>query len=404
CVRWCWPCFSTTGPPPPEKNPGGSGLSRSSPPPGAISICALLMHSVVDFNLHNGAVGLYLFFICGLLAAVVNHRYLHYEEESLLPAMTGVRSSMLSAATALFLIVTGVCQLGVLSAGYRYAQVKHLYVSRYLAPELQAEVDEALRNSMRFDPLEGRYPFERGRIEIVRRQPLEAFAYSLRAARLQPMAGVYLQRLAMMLPASRPEEAEALMEKGYRRALDKDGLLGSWIEWLLITGRREQAVELMQERFSQAPQLLVSMIPLLAAYEFSRHEVVRVLPRSVQSWMRYGDYLEKTGDIEGAGYFRAGALRFLDLEGEVRPGWFTQLISYYRRQKQPEKALETVRLGIDYLPDYAPFRIWLGDHYRQQGITYRAKEEYERAVMLEPGNETYRKKLRKLELDIEFGE
>ena len=55
------------------------------------------------------------------------------------------------------------------------------------------------------------------------------------------------------------------------------------------------------------------------------------------------------------------------------------------------------------LPDYAPFRIWLGDHYRQQGITYRAKEEYERAVMLEPGNDTYRKKLRKLELDIEFG-
>jgi len=66
--------------------------------------------------------------------------------------------------------------------------------------------------------------------------------------------------------------------------------------------------------------------------------------------------------------------------------------------------LEVVRLGVAKLPDYAPFHIWLGDHYRQEGITYRAKEEYERAVMLEPGNDSYRKKLRKLELDIEFGD
>ena len=81
------------------------------------------------------------------------------------------------------------------------------------------------------------------------------------------MEGVYLQRLAMMLPASRQDEAETLMGKGYRRALDKDGLLGGWVEWLLVTGKREQAVELLQERFSQAPRLLVSTMPLLAAYE-----------------------------------------------------------------------------------------------------------------------------------------
>ena len=54
-----------------------------------VSICALLMHSVVDFNLQNGAVGLYFFFVCGLLVAVVNHRYEHYQEESLLPEMSG---------------------------------------------------------------------------------------------------------------------------------------------------------------------------------------------------------------------------------------------------------------------------------------------------------------------------
>ena len=231
----------------------------------------------------------------------------------------------------------------------------------------------------------------------------EAFANSLQAARLQPMSGPYLQRLAMMLPEPRRSEAEQLMGEGYRRALNKDGLLGGWVEWLLITGKRDQAIDVLQDRFAQNLRQLVQMIPIMVTYELSRLEIEKILPRSVQSWIHYGEYLDKTGDLKGAGYFRAGALNFLDQDNEISAGWFTQLISFYRRQKQPEKALEVVRLGVEKLPDYAPFHIWLGDHYRQEGITYRAKEEYERAVMLEPGNDAYRKKLRKLELDIEFG-
>ena len=49
-------------------------------------ICAALMHIVVDFNLHNGAVGLYFFFLCGLLVAIVNSRYNYHETASLLDA------------------------------------------------------------------------------------------------------------------------------------------------------------------------------------------------------------------------------------------------------------------------------------------------------------------------------
>ena len=335
--------------------------------------------------------------------AVVNHRYHNYREESLLPEVSVGKSSVLVSITVLFLTIVSVCQISLLIAGYSYGQVKKIYVSRYLAPDLLVEVEAALRKSMRFDPLEGRYPFERGRVEIVRQKPREAFSYSLRAARLQPMGGVYLQRLAMMLPAMNEDDALILMEEGYRRALDKDRLLGSWVEWLLITGKKEQAIGLLKERFEKDSRLLEKMMPVMAAYEFNQEEIEKVLPQSVQSWVRYGDYLEKSGDIEGAGYFRAGSLDYIDRESEIRPGWFTQLVSYYRSQKQPERAIEVVRLGIEYLPDYAPFRIWLGDHYRQQGITYRAKEEYQRAVMLDPGNKTYRRKLRKLELDIEFG-
>ncbi len=56
-------------------------------------ICAALMHIVVDFNLHNGAVGLYFFFLCGLMVAIVNTRYNYHETESLLSCQQHVDTS-----------------------------------------------------------------------------------------------------------------------------------------------------------------------------------------------------------------------------------------------------------------------------------------------------------------------
>ena len=341
-----------------------------------------------------------------MLVAVVNHRYEHYQEDSLLPEMTVGVVSCSAVAPCSFWCLPASCQLSVLISGYSYAQVSHLYVSRYLASERLAEIEEALWTSMRFDPLEGRYPFELGRVEIVRQRAQEAFDYSLQAARLQPMSGPYLQRLAMMLPEPRQSRSRTgLMEEGYRRALNKDGLLGGWVEWLLITGKREQAIEGAAGSVSHRIQdCSLQMIPLLATYEFSRNEVIdsscpgRCRAGYVTASISRKPVISRVLAISGPGRSNSWTGR-----AKLRPGWFTQLISYYRRQKQPEKALEVIRLGVEKLPDYAPFRIWLGDHYRQQGITYRAREEYERAVMLEPGNDSYRKKLKKLELDIEFG-
>jgi Tfp pilus assembly protein PilF len=59
-------------------------------------------------------------------------------------------------------------------------------------------------------------------------------------------------------------------------------------------------------------------------------------------------------------------------------------------------ALEVLRLGIEKNPDYAPFHIWLGDYYAKEGITYRAKEEYQQALLLEPKNESVSKKIEML--------
>jgi len=368
------------------------------------SICALLMHSVVDFNMHNGAVGLYFFFICGLLVAVVNHRYSRYEETSLLTVMQPKGRRMLTAFSSVFLVLVVTVQLSVLIAANSYTKIRDIYVTRHLAPELVSEIERRLAAAVTFDPLEGRYPFYQGNIKLVQQQTEDALNHYLQAAQKQPMDGFYLQRIGMMLPQTKSDVATSLLQEGYRRALNKEQLVHSWAEWLLMTNQREQAVAMLRERLQVDPAQIVQMIPMLQIHAFTREERARLLPAKPDAWIRYGDYLEKAGNPEGSLYYREKALQFIDNEPEIKANWILQLINYHRRHQQPEEALEVIRYGIDKLPDYAPFHIWLGDYYKKEGITYRAKEEYERAVMLDPRNESYKRRLRKLELDIEFGE
>ena len=113
--------------------------------------------------------------------------------------------------------------------------------------------------------------------------------------------------------------------------------------------------------------------------------------------------MEKAGDLEESEYFRSQALEFVQAEEKIEARWFVQLISFYRRHDQNDKALAVIRQAIEKIPDNARFHSWLGDYYRKEGILYRAKEEYEQAAILEPKNNSYRRKLKKVELDIEFG-
>ncbi len=371
---------------------------------GAVtSIWAMLLHLVVDFNMHSGAVGLYFFFVCGLLVAVVSTRYERYEAKSLLNDF-GTGFSRLVLCLSGFYLVCVVCvQVCALSAAYHYAKIKDIYVSSHLDSTLVAEVNNGLAQAMTLDPLEGRYPFYRGDVAALSEGREEAYRYYVKAGRKQPMAGIYLQRIGMMLPAENRDEAVSIMSEGYSRSFGKNYLLSSWVEWLFSVGKRTQAVSLIHDRLKEDARPIDQLVPILEEYQVTNRELEAILPRSPDIWIRYGAYIEKYASPEDSLYYRKRALDFIDNESEPDPYWFNQLIGYYQRRSQPEKIPDVVQQAVEVIPDHAPFHFRLGEHYQKEGITYRAVEEYEKAVILEPENESYRRRLRRLKLDIEFG-
>jgi len=364
---------------------------------GALTgLVSILLHSVTDFNMHNGANGLYFYFLCGLVVAAANTRH-HYRTSSTLLTPINSRWSVVTLITVLpLLTLTVMVQGGVLLAASNYKEVADIYLNPQLPREKLNEMMNTARRAVRQDPLEGRYSYSEGNITRFQNLGPETLTSYLHAAMKDPLEGVYLQRLALTLGPDSRDQASILMAEGYKRAQDKKNIILTWAEWLLLNNQRAEAVKVLKEKTSQSPSLARDMPPLLISYHFSREEVSAVLPETVEAWIQFGKLSEDLGNLEDALYYRSHALDFLKRNEESKPWYFLQLYSFLQKQREQEKALDVLRRGIEAHPDHAPFHLILGDYYVKQGIGYRAKEEYEQALMLEPGNEKIRQRLEKL--------
>lgn len=371
---------------------------------GALTgIMAMLMHSVTDFNMHNGADGLYFFFLCGLLVAVVNTRFLYTESITMLNKQSSSRNIIYLAGAIVLTILITTVQYGALRAQTEYNRVKDIYVSRHLSKDRLQELIHGVTMAKLFDPWEHLYSFKLGTIEWFLQNRGKSLEHFLLAARLSPMNGVALQRIGLLI-GDKGDDANTMMllEKGYQRNLDNDELVISFAEYLMQKGERKKAIEIIATRFQKTPSLVKRWAPLLEDFTFSREEISTVLLRSVDAWIAYGEYLEKMNDFDEAEYYFSTALSLIESEEQIKPHWFQKLIQFHKKIDQPAKALLILRQAAELVPDHASFHIQLGDYYRTEGITFLAREEYQRALMIDPGNKTVIKRLRQMGLSDSY--
>ncbi len=366
-------------------------------------IIAMLLHSLTDFNMHNGADGLYFFFLCGLLVAVVNTQFGYSESVTLLDTQSTRWNLGYLAGTVVITVFMSAVQFGALRAQIEYAKVKDIYVNRHLSASRLQQLLDGVNLARRFDPLEHLYNFKLGAVEWSLQNRAASLDYFLQAARQNPMNGVALQRIGLLIDDKADEvKTKMLLEKGYQRNLDNDELVVVFAEYLFKNGERAKALQIISRRLQNTPSLIKKWAPLLEDLYLNREEIATVLPHKVDAWIQYGEYMEKINRNYEAEYFYATALSFLDDEEEIKPYWFQKIIQFYQKNGQPEQALLVLRQAVKAAPDFPPFHIQLGDYFRKEGITFRAKEEYQNALMLAPGNKAARKRLREMGLSDSY--
>ena len=361
---------------------------------GCISgIIALLAHSITDFNMHNSAVAYYFFFLCGLLVASVNIRFSHYSSSSLLKPQSRRFTFLLTLFGCFLVSLTLLTQWGAYSAWFKYTPVANIYINKQLSKKYLLKIADNMEKAVFWDPLEELYSYKLGTAKWYLDEKEEALKDYILAVQKNPLEGAFLQQLGLLVE---DEKGRALIEEGYKRALDKESLALNYAEWLLWKGRRDEAMVVLGDRLSGSSGKIKDMMPLLNSHSFSRQEIVEILPSTVDAWTAYGRYCEVNDNHSDAEFFFDAATEFLSAATDPKSSWFSNIIGFYRRQGMDTKGLAVLRQAVEKIPDSAYFHILLGDHYRSQGITYRAKEEFERALVLEPANATARSRLRKM--------
>ena len=362
---------------------------------GLTAIFSFLIHSGTDFNMHNGANGLYFFFLCGILVSAGNTRlHFHTRPTFLKSETTKIRFLFLSAIPLLLAVIF--VQGGILNATYLHRQT----ASVDLNPETPLQTLETLLTTVqkahKKDPHEGLYSYYRGKLHSYLKQDTPAFNSFLQASKKDPLEGKYLQQLGLILTTDDKDIASHLMAVGYARNRNSSDQLFTWVEWLLRHDRNQEALRVLQQGVKDLPDLSSKLPPLLLGSEFSREEISLILPKRTSAWIQIGAFADKLGQTENAEYYRLHALDFLEQEKTVQPWYFKQIYNFYKKQNKTAEAMAILRKGIEWLPEYANFHLYLGDYYQQQNIHYRAREEYKQALMLEPDNDIIQKRLETL--------
>ncbi len=363
---------------------------------GITALFSILLHSITDFNMHNGANGLYFFFLCGLLVSAGNTR-LHFRSRPTLLRTGSATLRTICFLTLPLFFLTFFVQNGVIKAKKLQHQAEQVYVSPKLSTALFTRLHKTIDQAIEYDPLEGYYYFYKGGLFSARKQGDDALRAYSKASMKNPNEGAYLQRLALSLPPQKIRLANTLMEEGYLRSQNKEELIFSWIEWLLQQRKPKQAAKALQQGIKLYPNLAKALPLFLLSSDYTKESIASLLPRKASPWIQTGHFLEKMGKLEDAEFFRLHALDFLDQEETVKPHFFNQIYSFYKRHKKEEEAIEILRRGIEASPDYPSFHISLGDYYRKQGINYRALEEYKQALFLDPRNIRIQQRINKIE-------
>jgi O-antigen ligase len=363
-------------------------------------IAGLLFFSLTDFNLHNWANSLYFFFLCGLLVSA-GHTRRHYRKRPTLLSKSASPKAVrivIFAAAALFVLVMLRLQGGVFLADRYYRQAHTVSEATTLDFEQRLPImNKLLEEAARKAPFNGNYRYALGNIRRYEQKNKQALQLYMEAVRVQPMEGTFLQALGLEKTKTDLAKGRKLVQLGYARAKLKEGPFNRWVDFELSHRNLTEAFKILRQELRHDPRLLKIVFPLLTARNFSKEETASILPDLTSAWIDAAKLSRAAGKEENSSYFLKHALAFIDQEPQPKSHYFMSVFQYYQKLKELDKAAAVLWKGIRYLPDYAPFYIYLGDYYRDNGMYYRAVEEYKQALLIQPDNDGIKNRLKQVE-------
>lgn len=358
-------------------------------------ICAILIHSLTDFNMHIGSNGLYFFFLAGLAVSAAHTRFHDGKQgETLLSEAPAIALRWARPLAALLAAATLLFSASTLLASYYFSAISGIRLQLLTDREGMEKVRGVARRAVLLDPLEPRYHAALGDTELSMGAPVAAAAAYRQAVSLSPSSGIFLQRLGRACSYMQDQAmAGRLWLAGIAAEPLNPGIHRGYALWLLAGGDRQEGLKALRRAIALEKGKTRDYIAILVLEGLRDEEIADALPGLVEPHLIFADYLAKTGKDEQAREEYRRALQYLPLEREPRPGHYLAPYYYFMRNGAYDEAVAVIREGVEALPRDAGMRLAAAEAYAKAGMMKRAAEEYRAVLLLDPGNVTASKRL-----------
>lgn len=358
-------------------------------------IVLFLAHSFWLFNPYGRLEGFHLFFFLGLLVAVVNCRFTYHHPGTLLDVVSPAPRCVFATIAVALLCISLLFHGGSWYARSLQNAVIFSANSASLSAVQRKVEKETMLQAVTFDPLESVYSSQLAQLEFDAGNDGEGMRHLLTAGFKNVMKGEVYQKIGFMGQGS-VEQKTRLIEMGYRRVPHMEQPAQIYVQWLFDNGKRAEALEVMGERLKFNYRVAVGWMTLVTENRVTQGELRQLLPRSVDAWLYLGSYSEANSSWADSDFYYGGALILISEAGPIDPDWFITIINYYQKNQRSDMVVLCIRRAITLLPTVGVFHRLLGDYYFKKGVMYRAKEEYEQALLLDPKDIQARRQLQEL--------
>jgi len=163
--------------------------------------------------------------------------------------------------------------------------------------------------------------------------------------------------------------------------------------WLFSLGNMEEGISAVRESMSIEPRKTREYLTLMILSGLKDDDILKALPERVEPHLIFADYLRRVGQDTMAEAEYLNALRYVSNEDSIRPSFFYQVSGYYMKKSRIYDALSVMRKAVEFLPGDAGVRVAAADLYQKAGESYKAIEEYRKALSIDPKNSMAKKRL-----------
>lgn len=362
------------------------------------AMVSILLHSFTDFNMHIGANGLWFFFIAAIAVSAANTGMRKQSLKTRLSPVSGtnrIRFVSVIAALAVFTIFYNISNsLG----SFYYSNIKNYVMSTETKPETLKKIEKIANIASWFDPLQADYPYTKANTAWFLNDIKRAKSNFIASIRLAPLNSLHLNRFGIFLvQQGDAEKAEAALKKSMIYDQSNAEYTYQYTAWLFGKKDVENAVKYARKTLTLNEKYFDRIVTLMVVSGISQADMEQAIPDLPGPSIEYAKFLSDTGFIKDA---VARYMDILDLieafkNNEavdqkkhlriVRSHYF-KIYKFFKGYNDFKNAMEVMEKAEKVLPMDARIKVTLGDLYYQQGILYKAKDKYDHALLLEPGN------------------